>query len=143
MQLKFRHKVFLTLLLNSFVIVISMLLIAGYFASRHFEDYINKVETARLNELVKVLSQEYQKNRSWAPVLGDLDHWLQLMGRGPGHPPGALGPGEPPLPPPFGKPPGPPPGASPGPPPGPRRVRRRAITPWGRASPCSMPKNAR
>ena len=122
MQLKFRHKVFLTLLLNSFVIVIFMLLIAGYFASRHFEDYVNKVETARLNELAKVLSQEYQKNRSWAPVLDDLDHWLQLIGRGPGPPPGALGPGKPPLPPPFGKPPGPPPGASPGPacpPPGP------------------------
>jgi two-component system sensor histidine kinase BaeS len=115
MQLKFRHKVFLTLLLNSLVIVISMRLIAGYVASRHFEDYINKVETARLDELVKVLSQEYQKNRSWAPVLDDLDHWLQLMGRGPGHPPGALGPG----PPPFDKPPGPPPGLHPGPPPGP------------------------
>lgn len=83
MQLKFRHKVFLTLLLNSFVIVICMRLIAGYVASRHFEDYINKVETARLNELVKVLSQEYQKNRSWAPVVDDLDHWLQLLGRGP------------------------------------------------------------
>ena len=109
MQLKFRHKVFLTLLLNSFVIVISMLFIAGYFASRHFEDYVNKVETARLDELAKVLSQEYQKNRSWAPVLDDLDHWLQLLGRGPGPPPGALGPGKPPLPPPFGKPPGPPP----------------------------------
>ena len=106
MQLKFRHKVFLTLLLNSLVIVISMRLIAGYVASRHFEDYINKVETVRLNELVKVLSQEYQKNRSWAPVLDDLDHWLQLMGRGPGHPPGGLGPG-------------PPPGLHPGPPPGP------------------------
>ena len=38
------------------------------------------METARLNELVKVLSQEYQKNRSWAPVLDDLDHWLQLLG---------------------------------------------------------------
>lgn len=119
MQLKFRHKVFLTLLLNSFVIVICMRLIAGYVASRHFEDYINKVETARLNELVKVLSQEYQKNRSWAPVLDDLDHWLQLLGRGPGHPPGASGPGQPPLPPPFGKPPGPLPGLHPGPPPGP------------------------
>jgi two-component system, OmpR family, sensor histidine kinase BaeS len=113
MQLKFRHKVFLTLLLNSLVIVISMLLIAGYFASRHFEDYINKVETARLNELAKVLSQEYQKNRSWAPIVADLGHWLQLMGRGPGPPPGALGPGQPPLPPPFGKPPGPPLGPPP------------------------------
>lgn len=125
MQLKFRHKVFLTLLLNSLVIVICMRLIAGYVASRHFEDYINKVETARLNELVKVLSQEYQKNRSWAPVLDDLGHWLQSMGKGPGHPPGALGPGQPPLPPPFGKPPGPPPGLHPAPPPDHHAMRPR------------------
>ena len=54
MQLKFRHKVFLTLLLNSLVIVISMRLIAGYVASRHFEDYINKVETVRLNEFSSI-----------------------------------------------------------------------------------------
>lgn len=143
MQLKFRHKVFLTLLLNSLVIVVCMLLISRYFASRNFENYINKVETARLNALVQVLSQEYQKSRSWAPVLNDLNHWLNFMGRGPGHPPGEGIGGRPPLPPPplphmekkpepgtppsfgerFPPPPGPPPeglfGLLPGPPAGP------------------------
>ncbi len=138
MQLKFRHKVFLTLLLNSLVIVVCMLLISGYFASRNFENYINKVKTARLKALVQVLSQEYQKSHSWAPVLDDLSHWSKLMGPGPGHPPGAgvdgwppfpppppppflhmeknLGPGTPP---PFGEPLPPPPGVLFGPPPGP------------------------
>jgi two-component system, OmpR family, sensor histidine kinase BaeS len=148
MQLKFRHKVFLTLLLNSLVIVVCMLLISRYFASRNFENYINKVETARLNALVQVLSLEYQKSRSWAPVLDDLGHWLRLTGRGPKHPPdGKIG-GGPPLPPPPllpvppmeknpgppkppapfskqlspppGHPPGEPFGPPPGPPPGPR-----------------------
>jgi len=54
MQLKFRHKVFLTLLLNSFVVVVCLLLISGYFASRNFENYINKVEAARLKALARV-----------------------------------------------------------------------------------------
>ena len=144
MQLKFRHKVFLTLLLNSLVIVVCMLLISGYFASRNFENYINKVETARLNALVQALSQEYQKSHSWTSVLDDLGQWLKLMGRGPGpgHLPGAGVDGGPPFPPPplpplppmeknlgpgtppsFGgphsPPPGPPPGVLFGPPPGP------------------------
>ena len=142
MKLKFRHKVFLTLLLNSLVIVVCMLLISRYFASRNFESYIHKVETARLNALVQVLGQEYQKSHSWTPVLDDLGHWLELMGRGPGHPPGAGADGRPsfpppPLPPvpplekhrgprtppPFGEPHFPPPGPPPevlfGPPPGP------------------------
>ena len=148
MQLKFRHKVFLTLLLNSLVIVVCMLLISGYFASRNFATYIHKVETERLNELVKVLSQEYQKSHSWAPVLDDLGHWLKLMGRGPGHPPERGTGGGPPFPPPpllpaphkektpapqppplSGKPtsppPGPSPGAPPGPPPGPHAMGPR------------------
>ena len=97
MQLKFRDKVFLTLLLNSLVIVVCLLLISRYFASRNFETYLNKVETARLHAMVQVLSQEYQKSHSWAPVLDDLGHWLKFMERGPGHPPGEGLGGRPPL----------------------------------------------
>jgi two-component system sensor histidine kinase BaeS len=129
-KLKFRHKVFLTFLLNSLAIVISMLLIAGYFAFRNFEAYVNKVETARLDELVEALSQEYKKSRSWTPILDDLGHWLQMTGIRRGyHPIGGVS-GEPPFPPPppllpvppepgnprkgepapFSKPPLPPPG---------------------------------
>jgi hypothetical protein len=81
MALKFRHKVFLTLLLNSGVIVVCLILISGYFASRNFENYINKMENARLKAMAQILSQEYQKSHSWAPVVADLDYWLKRMGR--------------------------------------------------------------
>lgn len=139
MSLKFQHKVFLTLLLYSMVIVICMLLLARYYAGRNFEDYIQKVEMGRLQALAEVLGQEYQKSGSWSPVLDDLGHWLEMMGRGPGPPPPGEIAGHPPLPPPpllpdsgmaregrkppgFGgppPPPGPPPGPQAFPPPGP------------------------
>jgi two-component system sensor histidine kinase BaeS len=139
MTLKFRHKVFLTLLLNSIVIVICMLLIARYYAVRNFEDYVNKVEMERLRELAQVLGQEYQKSGSWPPILDDLGHWLEMMGRRPGPPPPRGIAGQPQFPPPpplpearlgtegrmplrFGEPPPPPrppPGAHAFQPPGP------------------------
>lgn len=140
MTLKFRHKVFLTLLLFGMVIVSCMLLLARYYASRHFEDYINKVEMERLNELAEVLGREYQKSHNWAPVLADRGHWLEVMRIGPGPPPPGEGHDRPPPPPPFfehpmdrgpekhgpprsGKPFPPPPGPTPAlqawPPPGP------------------------
>ncbi|MHB8068534.1 MAG: ATP-binding protein [Desulfobaccales bacterium] len=142
MSLKFRHKVFLTLLLYSVVIVVCMLLIARYYAFRDFENYVRKVEMGRLQELAAVLGQEYQKSGSWTPLAEDLGHWLEWQGRGPGPPPpGEIGGRPPPplplllapgmagggrKPPHFGEPPpppGPPPGPQafppPGPPPGP------------------------
>ncbi len=101
MKLNFKHKVFLTLLLNSLAIVISMLLIAGYYASRNFEKYVTKVETKKLGELADLLSREYERNGSWEPLLDDLGHWLQMVGIGPGRPPGGEMVGEPPPPPPL------------------------------------------
>jgi two-component system sensor histidine kinase BaeS len=98
MKLKFKHKVFLSFLLNSLVIVICMFVIAGYYASRNFEDYINKVEMERLAEVADALSREYRMSGSWAPLLDDVDRWLEMAGGGPGHPPGLGGRGEPPFP---------------------------------------------
>jgi two-component system, OmpR family, sensor histidine kinase BaeS len=142
MNLKFRHKVFLTLLLYGMVIVACMLVLTGYYASRNFENYLDKVEKERLKALVKVLTQEYRKNQSWTPVLADLGPWLNMMQLGPGPPPQGEVPSRPPFPHPpsfadrapdarpeqdgplrFGQPPPPPPGPPPGfhklPPPGP------------------------
>lgn len=100
MQLKFRHKVFLVLLLNSMLLVVCLLLIARYFASRNFEAYVNKVEMARLNEQAAILGQAYRESRSWPAVLNDLGHWLAISRTVPGPPPGVGGGGRPPHPPP-------------------------------------------
>jgi two-component system sensor histidine kinase BaeS len=109
MTLKFRHKVFLTLLLYGMMIVSCILLLGRYYASRNFEDYIDKVEAERLNDLAEVLSQEYRQSQSWVSVLADQGRWFGMMRLGPGPPPG----------PPLGPPPGPPPAFHNLPPPGP------------------------
>jgi two-component system, OmpR family, sensor histidine kinase BaeS len=87
MKLKFRHKVFLAFLLNSFAIVICMLLIARHFASRNFEQYVGKVEMERLNRVADILSHAYDHNRGWDPVLANWGQWLRLMAIGPRLPP--------------------------------------------------------
>ncbi|MEN6439575.1 MAG: ATP-binding protein [Syntrophobacter sp.] len=138
MKLKFRHKVFLTFMLNSLAIVICMVVIARYYAFRNFEGYVNKVESERLNVLAETLGQEYLKSQNWAPVMENLGHWLAVSGVGPGGPPGDGSLSKPPFPsmlpgppmppgegspppgggPPFNQPPhGPPPFYGGGPPP--------------------------
>ena len=79
MKLKFRHKVFLVFLLNSLVTIICMLLIARYYSPRNFENYVQKVEMERLDELSKTLSREYRENGSWEPVTGHFDQWLNTV----------------------------------------------------------------
>jgi two-component system sensor histidine kinase BaeS len=144
-NLKFRHKVFLTLLFYGLAIVVCMLVLARYYASRNFEDYRHKMDMERLNQLAAVLGQEYRRSQSWSPILANLESWLEMMRLGPGPSlPGGV-PGPPPFntPPPFNDhfrgigpnkdiplqlakplslPPGPPPdfhAPPPGPPPGP------------------------
>jgi two-component system sensor histidine kinase BaeS len=105
MKLKFRHKVFLVFLLNSLLTVLCMLLIARYYGPRNFENYVQKMEMERIEELTKALSQEYQKSGSWEPTLRNFDRWLSMvvivMRRPPGeeiaeHPPGPPPPHAPP-----------------------------------------------
>jgi hypothetical protein len=95
MNLKFRHKVFLTLLLNGLLIVICSLLIARYFAFLDFESYIDKMEMERLSELADLLSQEYQKNGSWLSILDDPGHWHAITRIGRRHRPEQMATGFP------------------------------------------------
>jgi two-component system, OmpR family, sensor histidine kinase BaeS len=103
MTLKFRHKVFLTLLFYGLAIVICMLVLARYYASRNFEDYRHKMDMERLNQVAAVLGREYRRNQSWSPILANLGNWLDMMRLGPGPPPPGGAPGPPPFntPPPF------------------------------------------
>ncbi|HBD07584.1 MAG TPA: hypothetical protein DCZ69_04935 [Syntrophobacteraceae bacterium] len=95
MSLKFRHKVFLTLLLNSLLIVVSSLLIARYFAFRHFERYMNQMDMERLGELAELLSEEYRKSQSWDSILEDPGHWHAITRIGHWRPPGPMTAGPP------------------------------------------------
>jgi two-component system sensor histidine kinase BaeS len=98
MTLKFRHKVFLAFLLNGLLIVISMVIIVPYFATRNFENYIGKVEMERLGDLAKVLAREYKKSGNWNFVRDNPDQWLRSVVIWPGPPPG-VPEGPPPMPP--------------------------------------------
>jgi two-component system sensor histidine kinase BaeS len=125
MNLKFRHKVFLTFLLNSLIVVVCMILIGRYFSERHFEEYVSKVEAEMVTKLVDALSQEYRRSGNFDSVLQDPGLWFGLRWVGPGMPPRTGMTGPPPLhfdllsaerervPPPPGEliplPPGPPP----------------------------------
>jgi len=82
MNLKFGHKVFLAFLLNSLIIVVSILLIGRYFSERHFEEYVVKAEAAAATKLVDALSQEYQKSGNWDAVLKEPGLWFGLRAFG-------------------------------------------------------------
>ncbi len=122
MNLKFSHKVFLAFLLNSLIIVISVLLIGRYFSLRHFEEYVVKAEDATSSKLADALSQEYRKCGNWDKVLKQPGLWFGMRTFGPVGQPGTgaggaiFQPGGPAVdgekePPPPGLPPrGPPPG---------------------------------
>lgn len=99
MKLSFKHKVFLTLLLNSLAILVCMLLIAAYYAARNFEEYVNKVEMKKISELADLLSEQYRQHQSWGPLLDDMGRWLEMVGSRPGTPPGRDRAASPPPPP--------------------------------------------
>ncbi len=99
MNLKFRHKVFLAFLLNSLIIIVCMLQIGRYFAERHFEEYVGKVEAERITKLLDALSQEYQRRGDWNSVLQDPGLWFGLRWGGLGMPPGTGMAGPPLFPP--------------------------------------------
>lgn len=97
MRIKFRYKVFLTLIVNSLVIVICMLLFGRYYAHRNFEEYVSKVEMERLDELAEVLSKIYRKDQNWDSVLKNWDEWLKVISMPSGPPPRQNIGGEPSL----------------------------------------------
>lgn len=106
MKLKFRHKVFLTFLLNSLAVVICMVLIARYYAHRNFEEYLNKMEKERLVQLAGALSREYRSSGGWDLVLKKWGGLLEMASGGPGRPPKHDLSGKPPVHPPPLPPPG-------------------------------------
>jgi two-component system, OmpR family, sensor histidine kinase BaeS len=88
MNLKFRHKVFLAFLLNSLFIVVCILWIGIYFAERHFQEYVSKVEAERVTKVVDALGQEYMRRGNWDSVREDPGLWFGLRWLEPGMPPG-------------------------------------------------------
>jgi len=67
---KLSYKLFATLLLTSLLIVVIMVAVMQYYASRNFADYVIKMEMARLDALVDNLAAEYKKDQGWDRLIG-------------------------------------------------------------------------
>ncbi|MFZ5453988.1 MAG: ATP-binding protein [Thermodesulfobacteriota bacterium] len=95
MRIKLSYKLFATLLLTSFMIVVIMVAVMQYYASSNFADYLRKMEMERLESLARELAGVYQKEGGWKQLRQNLPRWREFVrprpfGGGP-HPPGPPG----------------------------------------------------
>jgi hypothetical protein len=79
MKTKLSYKIFLAFLLTSIVIVVLMTAIMGYFARRNFEDFVNRMEMERLDELITELSDFYRAHQGWGSLRGDSGIFHEMM----------------------------------------------------------------
>lgn len=78
--MKLVHKLFATSLLTSMVIVVTLLVIMPYLASRHFADYLAKVQMEQLTSLITILKAEYGGHQGWNNLKQNPRLWDQLLG---------------------------------------------------------------
>lgn len=112
MQMRIRHKLFLVLLAASVLVALVGLGLTRWSFNRGFVDYLNALESQRLDALASTLIEVYRAEGSWEPLTRDPRRWRAIMdeyvgrirgfekGQGPGlrpppPPPRPLGAGEP------------------------------------------------
>ncbi len=71
MKIKLAYKIFLAFLLTSLIVVVLMTGIMRYFAERHFTNYVNRVESETLSELVDKLGTAYSQYQGWQFIQDD------------------------------------------------------------------------
>ena len=76
--MKLIYKFFAAFLLTSVILIALMVGIMQYFASRHFTDYVAKVELERLADVVTSLKQEYRASRGWHRLMQDQSLWERM-----------------------------------------------------------------
>ncbi|MGC9325666.1 MAG: ATP-binding protein [Desulfomonilia bacterium] len=79
MRIKLAYKIFGAFLLTSVIVVVLMTGITQYFAKRHFTEYVNKVESEVLSELVDTLATDYREHTGWDFIQGDPQAFRTLM----------------------------------------------------------------
>ena len=79
MTLKIRHKLFLALLLCTASTLIAMVLLMQWSLSRGFLDYINQVESEKLDNLIPRLIEIYNTHQGWAWLRGRDRVWRRLV----------------------------------------------------------------
>lgn len=79
MKVKLLPKLFASFLCTSLLIVISMVVIAEFFASRNFADYVIKMEMEKLSDLADRFKEEYTEYHGWDHVRNDYKAWRGLF----------------------------------------------------------------
>jgi len=93
---KLVHKLFTASVLTSMVIVVTLVVVMPYLASRHFADYLTKVQMEQLSNLVGMLENEYENHHGWSHFEKKPYLWEQMLDQSKT----SLGPGLwPPIPP--------------------------------------------
>lgn len=79
MKLTLTYKFFLTMLAAVCVVVAGMFLLIQYTFDRGFLNYVNKVETERLESLAANLELEYANHGNWDFLRADFRGWNDLL----------------------------------------------------------------
>ncbi len=77
--MKLSYKIFLTFLLTFLTIVVLMVVIMQFYAYRNFSEYVHKMEILRQNELIPLLSEEYQRNQGWESLRNNNRRWGHIL----------------------------------------------------------------
>ncbi|MDT8272739.1 MAG: ATP-binding protein [Desulfomonilia bacterium] len=64
-RLTLAYKIFGAFLLTSLIVIVLMTGITRYFAERHFMEYINRVESEVLTELVDIFGAAFREHQGW------------------------------------------------------------------------------
>ncbi len=79
MTFRIHHRLFLTLLAASGVVVLCMFFIMQWSMNRGFVRYVNTVEEERIERLAAGLEQGWAETRSWAFLKEDPSAWVRLF----------------------------------------------------------------
>ena len=79
MQLRIRHKLFFVLLAASVPVALVGLGLTRWSFNRGFVDYLNALESQRLDALALTLLEVYRAEGSWEPLTRDPRRWRAIM----------------------------------------------------------------
>ena len=77
--MKLVHKLFATSMLTSIIIVLVLVVIMPYLASRDFANYLTKVQMERLEDLIGLLKVEYVSHHGWDQLKHDPRLWERIV----------------------------------------------------------------
>jgi two-component system, OmpR family, sensor histidine kinase BaeS len=77
--MKLTYKLFTAFLATSIMIVVLMIAVLQYYASRNFSAYVGRVEMEQLGDILPRLEQEYRNHRGWEHLRGDWEAWVRVL----------------------------------------------------------------